>query len=311
MSLSYATDRPVVPARRESSAASAWPLLSVAVGTYLAFGLLTWFYPLLPWWLVLPAGAYVVCLHGSLQHEAAHGHPFPRRWMNSLLVFPSLWLWLPYPVYRTAHLRHHRDDHLTEPLEDPESYYVTPERWQRMGRLHRGLRLWMNTLAGRLLLWPAYVVGWVIQDAVRRAARGEPATLRAWAAHLPAVAVVVVWVVWVCGIPFWAYLLLFAYPGLSLTLLRSFAEHRAAAAVGHRTAVIESGPLLSLLYLNNNLHALHHAEPGVAWHRRPARYRARRAELLAGNDGYLFHGYREIVRRFLLSRREPIVHPQR
>ena len=287
----------------------AWPTLAVAAGTYAGFALLTWFYHAIPWWLILPLGAYLVCLHGSLQHEAAHGHPFRRRWLNSLLVFPSLWLWLPYPIYRDAHLRHHRDEHLTEPLEDPESYYVTPERWARMSPTHRRLRLWTNTLLGRLLLWPAYVVGWVLQDALRRAIRGERSTLRAWAIHLPAVAVVVLWVVWVCDIPFWAYILLFAYPGLSLTLLRSFAEHRAAQLVGHRTAVIECGPVMSLLYLNNNLHALHHAEPGVPWHRRPARYRARRSELLEKNGGYLFRGYSEIVRRFLLVPREPVAYP--
>lgn len=292
-----------------SRAFSGWPTLLVAGGTYVAFGLVTWLHTAIPWWVLLPVGGYLVCLHGSLQHEAAHGHPFRRRWLNSLLVFPSLWLWLPYPLYRDSHLRHHRDEHLTEPLEDPESYYVTPEQWARMGRWHRQLRLWMNTLAGRLLLWPVYVVAWVGQDAIRRLCRGERAAIHAWLSHIPAVAVVVVWVVWVCGMPFWAYVLLFAYPGLSLTLLRSFAEHRAAHAVGHRTAVIESGPVMSLLYLNNNLHALHHAEPGLAWHLRPARYRARRAELLEANNGYLFRGYREIIRRYLLARREPIVYP--
>ncbi len=286
-----------------------WPTLAVAAGTYGAFALLTWFYHALPWWLVLPLGGYVVCLHGSLQHEAAHGYPFRRRWLNGLLVGPSLWLWLPYGEYRWTHLRHHRDEWLTHPAEDPESYYVARARWQAMGAVHRGLRRAMNTLAGRLLLWPAYVVAWVLRNAARRILAGDRDYRRWWALHVPAVAVVVAWVVWACAIPLWAYVLLFAYPGLSLTLLRSFAEHRAAEAVGMRTAIIEAGPVMSLVYLNNNLHAVHHADPSSPWHRRPALYRQRRNEVLAGNGGYWFAGYGEILRRYLLTPREPVAHP--
>jgi fatty acid desaturase len=286
-----------------------WPTLAVAGGVYAGFGLLTWFYAALPWWVVLPLGGYLVALHGSLQHEATHGYPFRVRWLNSLLIGPSLWLWLPYGEFRWAHLRHHRDEWLTDPVEDPESYYMTPAMWQRIGPVHRAYRRAMNTLVGRLLLWPPYVVAWVLKHAGCRILAGDRSYLRWWGLHVPAVAVVLIWVVWVCGIPLWAYVLLFAYPGLSLILLRSFAEHRAAQQVGHRTAVIEAGPVMSLLYLNNNLHAAHHADPSAPWHRRPAAYRARRNELLAGNDGYWFGGYGEILRRYLLTRREPNVHP--
>ena len=115
-----------------------WPTLAVAAIIYSIFGLLTWFYDALPWWLVLPIGGYLVAWHGSLQHEVVHGHPTPWRWFNELLVFPSLWLWQPYAVYRESHLTHHRDEHLTDPRHDPESFYVTPETWARMGPLRRG-----------------------------------------------------------------------------------------------------------------------------------------------------------------------------
>ena len=47
--------------------------------------------------------------------------------------------------------------------------------------------------------------------------------------------------------------------------------------------MVEAEAPLALMFLNNNLHALHHAEPGLAWYRLPARYRQRRAELLAEN----------------------------
>ncbi|MFQ5760261.1 MAG: fatty acid desaturase, partial [Acidiferrobacterales bacterium] len=108
-----------------------WPTLVVAVLIYAGFAGLTWHYHALPWWLVLPLGAYLVGWHGSLQHEAVHGHPTRWPWVNELLAFPSLWLWMPYRVYRVAHLQHHATPSLTDPIDDPESYYLTPEEWAR------------------------------------------------------------------------------------------------------------------------------------------------------------------------------------
>src|SRR5271156_4286774 len=97
--------------------AADWPTLGLALGVYAAFGLLTWFNNVLPWWLVAPLGGYIVALHGSLQHEAVHGYPFPKsRWLTAAVVFPSLWLWVPFAYYREAHLAHHRDERLTCPL---------------------------------------------------------------------------------------------------------------------------------------------------------------------------------------------------
>ncbi len=286
-----------------------WPTLAVGAGTYLGWGCLTWFYHALPWWLVLPLGGYLVCLHGSMQHEAVHGYPFRSRWLNSAFVFPSLWLWLPYTHYRETHLIHHRDERLTSPLDDPESNYVTEAEWRAMQPWHRLLRAVLATLAGRLLIGPAYYSIGVWTASARKLAAGNRLQRRHWLIHVPAAAVVLVWTMGVCGIPPGLYLLLFAYPGLSLTLLRSYAEHRAARPVAERTAIAEAAPLVNLLYLYNNLHALHHAEPATVWHRRPARYRARRDEILGANGGYLFRGYGELLARYLFRAKEPVVHP--
>jgi hypothetical protein len=43
----------------------------------------------------------------------------------------------------------------------------------------------------------------------------------------------------------------------------------------------------------------------------PGLYRAERARYLADNGGYLIHGYGEVVRRWLVHPREPVVHPLR
>ncbi len=117
------------------------------------------------------------------------------------------------------------------------------------------------------------------------------------------------WVWVVCGMPLWLYALTFVYPGTALMLLRSFLEHQAAEEVGERTAIVEAGPVMSLLYLNNNLHAVHHARPRTPWYRLPAIYRANRAKVLAGNGGYRYASYARIVWTYLFRAKEPPVHP--
>lgn len=294
-------------ARRRS--AVDWPTVAVGAGLYGAYGVLTWFHTLLPWWLVLPFGGYLLALQGSLQHEAVHGYPFRSRFWNSAFVFPALWLWLPYMHYRHTHLRHHRDERLTSPLDDPESIYISADAYARMHPLHRAYRRAMTTVAGRLILGPPYFVLRLWLEMLRRLGAGDWAYMRHWLIHIPAAAIVLAWILIVCGIPLWEYLLLYAWPGLSLAVLRSYLEHQWNADVGRRTVIVEAGPLMGLLYLYNNLHALHHQEPAVAWHERPRRFRERRDEIFADNGGYRYSGYGEIVARYLFRAKEPLIHP--
>ena len=296
-------------ALRGRGAGIEWPTIGLALLLYGAFGLLTWFHQDLPWWAILPLGGYLVCLHGSLQHETAHGHPTRQAWINEAVVFPSLWLWLPFRIYRETHLIHHRDEKLTCPVNDPETNYLTPEAWERMGPTARLFRRALGTVAGRLLLGPPFYVGRLFVNEIDRLAKGDRSHLRAWAFHIPGAGLVLCWIMGVCGIPIQEYILLYVYPGLSLTLLRSFAEHRAAAEVGERSAIVEAGPVMSFLYLNNNLHAVHHAKPATPWYKLPRLLRERRAEFIAANGGYGFPGYWSLVRRHLLVAKEPTPHP--
>lgn len=285
-----------------------WPTVAVGLAIYTGFALVTWWYERLPWWLVLPLGGYLVAWHGSLQHEVVHGHPTPWRRVNEALVFPSLWLWLPYALYRQSHLRHHNDVALTDPLEDPESTYVTAGDWERCGALRRAALWAMKTLAGRMALEPFRCVWRLGRDEAGRLIGGDAGHLGVWAVHAVSCAAVLAWVVGVCGIPVLEYLAFFVYPGTALTLLRSFLEHRARVQVGERTAIVEAGPIMSLLYLNNNLHTLHHIEPGTPWYRLPARYREQRTDLLEHNGGYVIDGYKEVAARYLFRAKESPVH---
>lgn len=286
-----------------------WPTLVVATLIYAGFAGLTWHYHALPWWLVLPLGGYLVAWHGSLQHEAVHGHPSRWPWVNELLAFPSLWLWMPYRVYRVTHLQHHATPSLTDPIDDPESYYLTPEAWQRSGAFMRLVWRINNTSAGRLLIGPPIVVTLLIVGEVRRLARGDTSMLLGWLLHIVSCGIVLFWVLSICEIPLIDYLIFFVYPGISLTLLRSFLEHQADDEPEHRTVIVESNPIMSLLYLYNNLHALHHAVPHVPWYQLPSHYHKQRATLLANNGDYRYQGYGTVILRHLLRSKEPVAHP--
>lgn len=286
-----------------------WPTLAVAAAIYIGYGALTLYYHSLPWWLVLPAGGFLLAWHGSLQHEVVHGHPTHWRWFNRALVFPSLWLWMPLEVYVETHLRHHYDESITDPLEDPESYYLSKQDWARAGPLRRALLRFHNTSIGRLLIGPIVAVWRLMVMETKAVLNGDFHHLKAWLLHGLGCVPVLIWVSVVCEIPLLAYLLLFIYPGISFTLLRSFAEHRARLDVGERAAIVESGPLMALLYLNNNLHYVHHQAPHVAWYQLPARWRAQRDAVLTANGGYHYSGYGEVIRRYAFTGREPVAWP--
>jgi fatty acid desaturase len=285
------------------------PTFALACGTYTAFLLATFGYHVLPWYVACPLTAIIIAFHGSLQHEATHG--YPTRWtgLNSFIVGWPLWLWLPYLEYRKMHLRHHIDENLTDPTIDPESNYLTPAQLARLSPLHRLTRQAMRPLLGRMLIGPAYFSLMVLGSLFRALRDGNWQELRRWACHLPAVALILCWASHVCGIPLWVYIFGMAYPGTSLALVRSFAEHRAHPTVAGRTVICEAGPFWGSLFLFNNLHVIHHEEPGLVWYRRHARYLARREELTGRDGSYILPGYGTLFAKYSLSPKEPLLHP--
>lgn len=295
------------PATTRIGEAPTWILCGAI---YAGWGLLTWFSAALPWWVLLPAGGWLVAWHGSFQHEALHGHPSRLKWLNTLLAIMPVGLWNPYHIYRDSHLAHHAAPALTCPTGDPESFYVTPGRWRDKGRLGRALSMANNTLAGRMILGPWLAVFAFWRREAAQLLAGDFRHARVWAAHLALCAGVLVWVVGICGMPAWQYVLLFAWPGLSLILVRSYLEHRPAEAQDRRTVIVEAGPLMSLLFLNNNLHAVHHECPEIPWWRLPGLFNMERGAILQRNGGYLFAGgYAEIARRYAFHPKDTPVHP--
>jgi len=292
--------------RRQDVEAPTWALLTAAYAGWMA---LTWFWADLPLLLILPALAYLTSLHASLQHEALHGHPTRSALANEALVFPALNPLFPYRRFRTLHLRHHNDEKLTDPYDDPESYYLAEGDWARLSAPLRLVLEFNNTLIGRLTIGPAVLAVGFLAGEARRIAAGDRQIRLAWLLHGAGLAIVLVWLVAAAKMPVWLYLAGVAYPALSLQLLRTFAEHQASEEVGKRSVIVEASPVLALLFLNNNLHFVHHSHPRTPWYRLPAVYRAGRKAFRQGNGGYVFPGYAALFRRFALRQRDTVAHP--
>jgi fatty acid desaturase len=93
-------------------------------------------------------------------------------------------------------------------------------------------------------------------------------------------------------------------------LVCSFAEHKAVHTPFERTAIVEVGPFISLLFLNNNLHFAHHRRLALACPVPPAYYRKNRDQLLEIDGGFLCPGGSgEITRRSLFRPVDQAVHP--
>ncbi|WP_181389719.1 fatty acid desaturase [Leucothrix pacifica] len=279
-------------------ASTEWPTVWVIVAHWLSFTLLTYCYQQLPLWLIITLAAYTLALFSSLQHEVLHGHPTRWEWLNQALVFPAITLWIPFSLYKETHLIHHNNDDLTDPKRDPESYYVSPERWKNFPYWVKQYFRFYNTLSGRFFWGPVHIAVVLFYSELRLIISGNLIALKRWLVHGTACLMALYWVMVICDIPFWDYLLFFVYPGLALSLVRSFLEHRIAHDPKHRTVIVEACPILSLAFLNNNLHAVHHDHPGLAWYKLPKVWKAERMQILEANDQYYFSGYLEVIRRY-------------
>lgn len=285
------------------------PTWLVAAAIYGFWLLATLHAQLLPWWIAGPALGCVIAWHNSLQHEVIHGHPTGRPTIDHALGMPPLGLWMPFHAYRRLHLLHHRVPEPTDPEADPESFYFTPERWRRMPLAVRGVMIFNNTLIGRLAVGPAIVVARYWWGEVRALKAGDRRRLAGeWWHHLALAALLLWWVGEACGMPLWLYLLA-AYVGLSLTLHRSFNEHRPARDGRARSVTVDASPFWRLLYLGNNFHALHHRRPDLPWFRLLEAHREEGESDTGPADGFAFPGYADILGRYLFRPRDTPVHP--
>lgn len=284
-----------------------WPTITVIIVCYALWLIVGfWLYPISPL-LTLCIMVILSALHSSLTHEAIHGHPTNNRLINEALVCFPLSLIYPYRRYRQTHLLHHRNTFITDPFEDPESYYLAWWQFKPMPYPVKQLLRVNNSMAGRLIFGPLLSALAFITSDIRKMSKPSSAIWLGWLLHLPPCAIVL-YCLYMMGIPFWVYLLGVCWPALSLMSLRSFAEHRWHETPEGRTIIVEHSPL-SWLFLNNNLHLVHHYHPMEPWYKLPALYKKDREKWQKRNDGYVYKNYFELWKAYGFKPKEPVVHP--
>ena len=236
-------------------------------------------------------------------HEVLHGHPTRNALVNEAFVFLPIGLVWPFRRFKALHLRHHADERLTDPFDDPESYYQALWMHEELPAAMKTLLKLNNTMIGRFILGPwLSVIGFFLGD-FKLVKEGDRAVRLGWALHFVGLAVVLPIIAYGFGIPLWLYVLGPAWIGLGLISIRTFAEHQWSEHPGGRTIIVERSPL-SFLFLNNNLHFVHHRSPTVAWYRLPRLFqraprrmgedeqRLRGAELFRAAEGVCLQGER-------------------
>lgn len=284
-----------------------WPTLLIFSFCYLGFFVATahaQFLGLVPATILLTLS---LTLYSSFQHEVLHGHPFRSERANLILVFPALGLLIPYLRFRDTHLAHHHDPSLTDPYDDPETNFVDPAVWERWSSMRRQFYQWNNTLLGRMILGPTISLATFYRQDLRAMLHGNRAVINAYFFHLAGLVPVVWWLARVSEMPF-GYYALAVYLSFSILKIRTFLEHRAHEKARCRSVIIEDRGILSLLFLKNNLHAVHHAYPTVPWYHLQRFYQSRRDEFVTRNGGYVYRSYRQIIGLFLLKAKDPVAH---
>ena len=285
------------------------PTWLVVASTYGGWFTLTWYAAALPWWATWLALGGILGWYNSLQHEALHGHPTNSSFVNDAIGLAPLGLWMPFLSYRRLHLLHHRIPEITDPQGDPESFYFTESAWQKMPRVVRHLLIFNNSLLGRLTVGPAIAAGQYWYGELRDLLTGDRRrVVREWVGHLILTAPLLYWILIVCDIPLWLYAFA-CYGGLSITLNRSYTEHRPAAAQEARSIVVEAGLFWRLMYLGNNFHALHHRSAEVPWFHLTKSYQDNRDEIVGATENFVFRGYSDVFRRYILRPKDTPVHP--
>jgi len=282
-----------------------WRTLILIVACYLSLGFLL-VNPLgIPLFILIFLLIPLITLHSSLQHECIHCHPFTSQMLNDAIVCLPVGILLPYFRFKASHIKHHQNASISDPYEDPESSYQDMAIWETRPNWVQNIFEINNTLTGRMLIGPVLsIVGFAIAEL----GSGNRKVILTWMLHFVASGLVLLAVFHMSAMPIWSYLIC-CYFAYSLLMVRTFLEHQAHESMRARTVIIEDKGLLSFLFLNNNLHVVHHAYPTVAWYKLPSIFAKNRNRFLEMNRGYCFKSYAEIFKRFAFSCKEPVAYP--
>ncbi|MEL7158625.1 MAG: fatty acid desaturase [Actinomycetota bacterium] len=222
----------------------------------------------------------------SLGHEAVHRTLLPNKGVNDwvgkwLLSYPS---WVPFELYRRAHLDHHRDEMGPREPDIPlYAHYPVPRA----------------SLRRKLVRDATGQTGWkLFRGLVRAGLKGKPTAVRILACQLPILAAFTL-----IGRPE-LYLFLWLLPHLTvwrvINRLRAIAEHGGMTRSPDRrrtTHDVRQSRLASfwMVPFNIGYHLAHHVDMGVSCWQLPKLQR----ELVASGwvtDAYTYPNYRTLWR---------------
>lgn len=208
----------------------------------------------------------------SLIHEAEHGILFPDEKWNT---FFGRWLCFLFMVsfgfFRHCHLRHHKKNRTD--LEMWDLYYEHQTKWKRYGNLYAMmlgcgyLALWLSVLC--FSVYPKVVVSPILQRHTEIGGfldgSNQQQKLRAFQRESIAVIVFQLACFFLFRWSFLPWLLMFLIHGL-IWSSQNYVNHafspRDIVNGAHNLKV----PLwLKLVYLNFNIHQVHHQHPGIPW----------------------------------------------
>ena len=287
------------------------PTLGLILANYLSWFLLVLYghyFNSLVWILLM---GVVTTLNLSIMHEVVHGHPTRNKLLNRLLlIVPIGWIF-PFERFRDTHIEHHETGNLTDPFDDPESWYLAQESWTESNGVKKAMLTFNNTLFGRMLIGPIISLGrfyWSELLLMVTNKKLRSYLIGVWAFHTTSILLLMYVIKIVSGVPAWQFAVA-VYLGISLLLIRTFLEHQAAEDQSERTVVIEQCCPIAFLFLFNNLHIVHHAQPGVPWYRLPSFYKHNKNNFLTGDNHYMYSSYAEIFRKYFFRAKEPVSHP--
>ena len=287
------------------------PTLGLIFASYTVWALLLIYNSLIPIPIWIFLFAINITLFLSITHEVIHGHPTRNAFLNRLLLLlPIGWIF-PYERFLDTHMQHHKTEELTDPFDDPESWYYPKMQFEGMNKLVRAILTFNNTLFGRMLIGPfisilKFYISELKEIFTNRQTRGY--LISVWSLHLLLCGMMAMFINQVSTIPLWA-LVVSNYLGISFLLIRTFLEHQATEDHGERTVIIEKCCPVAFLFLYNNLHAVHHEKPNIAWYQLPSFYRKNSAYYRNLNKHYIYTSYGEIFRKFFFTPKEKIAHP--
>src|SRR5688572_32687917 len=131
-----------------------WPTVFLIIACYAAWaGAAAFLWPSYPI-IVLVVLGVLLAMQSSLMHEASHGHPTRKGWVNELLVGLPIGLVYPFRRFKALHLRHHADERLTDPFDDPESNYRALWHHEEFPSALKAVLIFNNTMIGRFVIGP-------------------------------------------------------------------------------------------------------------------------------------------------------------